>query len=93
MENKNNSGSLFRNDKKGKEFAPDYSGKAVVDSKEYKIAGWINKSKAGGNYLRILFTEIKPVDLNQDAHQAKLQMGTGTSQGSVDSIMIDELPF
>jgi hypothetical protein len=57
------------------------------------MAGWLNKSKAGGNYLRILFTEIKPVDLNQDAHQAKLHMGTGTSQGSVDSIMIDELPF
>jgi hypothetical protein len=93
MENKNNSGSLFRNLKKAKETDPDYTGKALIYGKETKMAGWLNKSKAGGNYLRILFTEIKPLDLNQETHQAKLQMGTGTSEGSVDSIMIDDLPF
>lgn len=93
MENKNNSGSLFRNLKKEKETDPDYTGKALIYGKETKMAGWLNKSKAGGNYLRILFTEIKPVDLNQTSHQAKMPMGTGTSEGNVDSIMIDDLPF
>ena len=94
METKNNSGSLYRNQQKAKEFSPDYSGKAVVADKEYKIAGWVNKSKAGGNYLRILFTEIVPKPQEgPGAEQQRLEMGTGVKDGNIDSIMIDNLPF
>jgi hypothetical protein len=90
---KNNSGSLFKNLKKVKEQEPDYTGKAFIDQKDYKIAAWVNKSKSGTNYMRLLFTENKSIDLNSEGHQQSLKMGTGTSEGSVDSIMIDDLPF
>ena len=94
MDTKNNSGSLYRNQQKAKEFSPDYSGKALVAGKEYKIAGWLNKSKTGGNYLRILFTEVVPKPQESTgAEQQRLNMGTGIKDGNIDSIMLDDLPF
>ncbi len=90
MEQKNNSGTIFRNAKKETPQAPDYSGTATVEEKKYRIAGWINKSKTGGNYLRVLFTEVieKP-QAGLPAEQSRLEMGSG----NVDSVMLDDLPF
>lgn len=56
MEQKNNSGAIFRNEKKDKPTAPDYTGSARIGDQEYSLSGWINKSRDGKNYLRILFT-------------------------------------
>jgi len=89
MEQKNNSGTIFRNAKKETAQAPDYSGTATIGEKKYRIAGWINKSKTGANYLRVLFTEIVAQDLNAQAGQAHLPL----TPGQVDSIMLDDLPF
>lgn len=90
MEQKNNSGTIFRNAKKETQQAPDYSGTATVGEKKYRIAGWINKSKTGGNYLRVLFTEVieKP-QAEVSAEQSRLLMGSG----NVDSVILDDLPF
>ena len=96
MEQKNNSGSLYRNENKDKEIKPDYTGKALIGGKEYRIAGWVNKSKSAKSYLRVLFTEIeqKP-NATPDGQQARLEMGTGVKDqsGNVDSVMLDDLPF
>ena len=40
----NNRGSLFRNDKRGNERAPDYTGKCTVDGVEMRIAAWVKES-------------------------------------------------
>jgi uncharacterized protein (DUF736 family) len=47
MEQKDNSGAIFKHDKKDNEKAPDYSGKIVVDGTEKRIALWLNTSKDG----------------------------------------------
>ena len=57
MENKKNTGSLYRN-KKEKPTSPDYTGNVEINGKKYRLAGWINKSKAGNNYLRLIASEI-----------------------------------
>lgn len=57
MENKKNTGSLYRN-KKDKPTSPDYTGNVEINGKKYRLAGWINKSKAGNNYLRLIASEI-----------------------------------
>ena len=96
MEQKNNSGSLYRNSKKEKPTHPDYSGTVLIEAKQYRISGWINKSKAGSNYLRLLFSEIKPQPAQTpSAEQSRLEMGTGIKDldGNVDSVMLDDLPF
>jgi hypothetical protein len=59
MDQKNNSGALYRN-KKDKPTSPDYTGNVVIDGKKYRLAGWLNKSKAGANYLRLLLSEEQP---------------------------------
>ena len=47
MEQKDNSGAIFKHDKKDNDKAPDYSGKIVVDGVEKRIALWLNTSKDG----------------------------------------------
>lgn len=58
METQNNSGAIFRNEKKDKPTAPDYTGSAWIDKKKYQIAGWINKSKSGQSYMRLIFEQV-----------------------------------
>jgi uncharacterized protein (DUF736 family) len=57
MENKNNSGVAFKNDKKTTEKQPDYKGKAVVDGVEKEIAIWVRESKTGTKYFSLMFSE------------------------------------
>lgn len=87
MENKN-SGALYRN-KKEKQTQPDYSGNCTLDGKQYRIAGWLNKSKSGNDYLRLLFTEQQPADLNPKAVQATAAMPPMSNNQETT----DDLPF
>ena len=48
---KDNTFSLFENDKKGNDKAPDWRGKALIGGKEMRIAVWKRKSASGVEYL------------------------------------------
>ena len=52
-ETRNNSGVLFRSDKKESEKHPDYRGSIVVDGKDYWISGWSKVSKGGQKFLSL----------------------------------------
>jgi hypothetical protein len=92
MEQKNKSGSLYKNTK-DKPTQPDYTGSATIAGKQYRVSGWVNKSKAGANYLRILFSEQQSQDLNTTASQVTMPMQPKSSQEPVDSVILDDLPF
>jgi hypothetical protein len=92
MEQKNNSGSLYKNTK-DKPTQPDYTGSATIGGKQYRVSGWVNKSKAGSNYLRILFSEQQSQDLNTTASQVTMPMQPKISQEPVDSVILEDLPF
>jgi hypothetical protein len=47
MEQRDNSGVLFTNDKREKESHPNYKGNIRVDGKDYWISGWIKEGKNG----------------------------------------------
>lgn len=87
MENKN-SGALYRA-KKEKQTQPDYSGNCTLDGKQYRIAGWLNKSKSGNDYLRLLFTEQQPADLNATTVQTTANMPPISNNQETT----DDLPF
>ena len=63
METKNNSGAIFKNDKKTAETHPDYKGKVTVNGKEMEVALWLKTSQAGKKYFSATFQEpyVKPV--------------------------------
>jgi uncharacterized protein (DUF736 family) len=57
MEAKNNSGAIFKNDKKTKETHPDYKGKVMVNGKEMEVALWVKESAKGLKYFSASFSE------------------------------------
>lgn len=55
-EQKDNSGALFVNDKGENESRPDRTGDAMIDGVMYRMAGWVNTSANGKQYLSMKFT-------------------------------------
>jgi len=47
---RDNSGSLFPNDKKTQQNHPDWTGTVMVDGKTYWISGWTKNSQRGSFY-------------------------------------------
>jgi len=85
---KNNSGVLFKNNKT-KEGQPDYTGTMIVGNEDYRISAWVNKSKSGQSYFRLLFSEVVPQPVNVPAHQQALPVQSGTDNNE----SVDDLPF
>jgi hypothetical protein len=47
MENKLNTGAIFKNTNKKADNHPDYKGKVNVNGKEMEVALWVKQGKAG----------------------------------------------
>ena len=58
-----NSGALFKNDRKETDSHPDYKGSINVNGVEYWINAWLNESKSGQKYmgLKIKAKDAAPV--------------------------------
>lgn len=55
-EQKDNSGALFRNDRKESDSHPDYKGDAKIGGVVYWVSGWINEKKGDGTkYLKLSY--------------------------------------
>lgn len=52
---KDNSGSIFKNDRKEKETHPDGKGSALIDGVEYWISSWTKKDRNGNPYRSLSF--------------------------------------
>ena len=71
-EQKDNSGAIFKNDKKESENHPDYKGQARVGGVDYWVSVWVNTSAKGNKYMSTSFTpkEQAQSDGIQQAKQA-----------------------
>ena len=47
MDKKDNSGVLFKNDKKETDKHPHYKGNITVDGKDYWLSAWVKDGKSG----------------------------------------------
>jgi uncharacterized protein (DUF736 family) len=82
METKNNSGAIFKNDKKQKETHPDYKGKINVEGKDFEVALWLKESAKGMKYFSVAISEPY-------VPEQQVQPERAPSGDSVD----DDLPF
>ncbi len=73
MEQKDNTGAIFKNDFKKTETQPDYKGKCLVDGKEKEIAMWLNESKAGKKYFSVKFSLPYQAEVEQGGYQKPKQ--------------------
>ena len=62
---KDNTFSLFENDKKGNDKAPDYKGKGKVSGVEVKVAVWKRTSQSGVEYWSGSIEEVVQPDMPQ----------------------------
>lgn len=58
-----NSGALFKNDKKEKDTHPDYTGNATIDGTPYWMSAWVKTAKSGKKFMSFAFKlkEERPV--------------------------------
>lgn len=65
-EQKDNSGAMFRNDKKSDKH-PDYSGNCVINGVEFKVAAWVKRPDGREPFMSLSFT---PKDQKPQGYQA-----------------------
>lgn len=66
-EQNNNTGSLFKNDRKQNERHPDYTGSAFINGKSMRISAWVKTAKSGAKYMSLAFDEPQQVQQSAPA--------------------------
>lgn len=87
-EQKDNSGSLFKNTRKEKDTHPDYTGSVRIDGVDMWVSSWIKKDKNGNSYMSLAF---KPKEERGDLREA-----SGTKpreQRKPDAFEDSDIPF
>jgi hypothetical protein len=85
FEQRDNSGSLFRNERKETEKQPDYTGSGMYGGEEIRISAWLKTSQSGKKFLSL---SIQPKQADHQNERPKRQPG-----GMSDAAMDDEIPF
>jgi hypothetical protein len=57
---KDNTGSMFANNRKSEDTHPDRTGTAKIGGVEYWVHGWLRTTKKGQPYLSLSFKNAKP---------------------------------
>lgn len=71
MERNNNSGVLFRNNKREKDSQPMYTGDCMVNGVELRIAAWVKTSQSGNSYMSLSFSIPQPAPQPAQAQPAQ----------------------
>jgi uncharacterized protein (DUF736 family) len=82
-EPKDNTGSLFKNDRKEKDTHPDYKGSALINGVDHWLDAWINEDRNGNKYMSL---KLKPKEARGE-HAAYINVRGAPTD------LDDEVPF
>ena len=82
-EQKDNSGALFKNDRKAEPSHADYNGAIRVAGTDYWLNCWINESADGKKYMKLTVKKKDGTSARPEAPQGRI----------VTSDIPDEIPF
>lgn len=83
-EQRDNSGTMFVNDRKEKDTHPDRTGTAMIDGVMYYVSGWIKQGNKGP-FLSLAF--------KRKEGELKTEMKPGGGRVAKNADMNDEIPF
>ena len=87
---KNNTGTLFLNDRKTETKHPDYTGKAVINNKPYWVSAWIKVGKSGKKFISISVQEPFKKQERPETTQETYDEGYGEPQQDDFNKKVDE---
>jgi len=95
FEVKDNSGSMFKNDRKESANHPDGKGSCMIDGVEYWISSWNKKTQEGKDWRSLSFTRKEQAQrpAPRQAAPAPRQAPRQDPQGSGFDDFNDEPPF
>lgn len=82
FEQNDNSGSLFKNDRKTESNHPDYTGTAKIGGVEFWMSAWLKEANSGKKFMSFSF---KPKLLKDQVSKEPKK--------SLDHDLDDEIPF
>lgn len=92
-EQKNNSGSLFKNEKREKDTHPHATGTAIIDGVEYWVSAWTKDGKKG-KFQSLAFKpkQERAAEIRREQGMYDREESFGRVQ-SPDSDLDDTIPF
>ena len=104
-----NKGYLYPNSNKTKPTQPDFTGKATIENKEWRLAAWENKTPEGKKYLSITVSpplenasqsnvtnnnyQNKKPDSHQQNHQSDISKEELDDLDAILKLTDDDNPF
>lgn len=86
---KDNRGYLYPNSNKNKPTQPDFTGKVLVDGKEWRISAWENKTPEGKKYLSLSFSP--PLPANQGQGGSSQSQSNNTTSAATGAPISEDL--
>lgn len=91
-EQKDNSGSLFRNQKKEKDTHPNATGSAMIDGIEYWVSAWTKSDKNGNPWQSLAFKRKDDASERRSKADDLRAGGRGEPRRMAEQID-DDIPF
>jgi uncharacterized protein (DUF736 family) len=93
-EQRDNSGSLFKNDRKQQDNHPDYNGSIMIDGREYWLSAWLKRSQGGKPFMSIAAKPKEEQPRQQSISQRAMPKGPAKRSIIPDDDMDgDSIPF